>query len=191
MKVLMQSLEDQESKFKKETVKSFDSNRLTIQDTLDTLAALPSNNLTYSTKAKQINFLHFSNKSMASEMSPAATASANASANKTRQAPTVDVNRNLTNFKNVFGTLTKLKKSINIFNGDFLNMNRADLFLSFINNVHASMNDVDGFLFNYMYEKNQLNDLSMASQSDFQRQTTNVSLCSNIYEAVTPATDSR
>lgn len=189
----MQSLEDQESKFKKETIKSFDSNCLTIQDTLDTLTAMPSNNLTYSTKAKQINFLHFSNKSMASEMLPAvaATASVNASANKTRQPPTVDVNRNLTNFKNVFGTLTRLKKSINIFNGDFLNMNRADLFLSFINNVHASMNDVDGFIFNYMYEKNQLNDFSMASQSDFQRQTTNVSLCSNIYEAVTPATDSR
>jgi hypothetical protein len=172
MKILVQSLEDLESKFKKETIKSFDFNCLNIQGTLETLA--PSNNLTYSTKAKQINFLHFSNKSL-SELQ--------------QKQPPVDsseANRNLTNFKNVFSTLTKLKKSINIFNGDFLNMNRADLFLSFVNNVHASMNDVDGFIFNYMYEKNQLQDLT-----DFQRQTTNVSLCSNIYEAVTPADDSK
>lgn len=169
MKILMQSLEDQESKFKKEIVKSFDSSRLTIGTDLNS-----SSNLVYTTKTKQINFLHFSNTSndgVSSRLPPAI-----------KNNPTDITNRNLTNFKNVFTTLTKLKKSINVFNGDFLNLNRADLFLSFVNNVHASMNDVDGFMFNYLYEKNQCNEA--VSQIDLQRQTTNVSLCSNIYETL-------
>lgn len=180
MKILMQSLEDQETNFKKEIIKSFDSNCLNINTNQNT-----SSSLTYSTQTKQINFLHFSNKS--TENTDRSIANNNTSASNDNSR-----NNNLTNFKNVFNTLTKLKKTINIFNGDLLNLNRADLFLSFINNVHASMNDVDGFIFNYLYEKNQLNANSL-NNSDIQsqRQTTNVSLCSNIYETVNLGNESK
>ena len=155
----MQSLEDQESKFKKEIIKSFDSNCLKI-DTDE-----PS--LTYSTKIKQINFLHFTNKSL----------------DDTTSSLSNETTRNMKNFKTVFNTLTKLNKSINIFSGDFMSLNRTDLCSTFVNNVHASMNDINGFIFNYLYEKNQLDSVPF-SQADFRRQTTNVSLCSNIYETV-------
>lgn len=159
LKILMQSLEDQESKFKKEIIKSFDSNCLKI-DTDE-----PS--LTYSTKIKQINFLHFTNKSL----------------DDTTSSLSNETTRNMKNFKTVFNTLTKLNKSINIFSGDFMSLNRTDLCSTFVNNVHASMNDINGFIFNYLYEKNQLDSVPF-SQADFRRQTTNVSLCSNIYETV-------
>lgn len=176
MKILMQSLEDQESKFKKEVIKSFDTNYLTTttihsNPSHHPISSSPSSSsasstLTYSTKVKQINFLHFSNNN--------------------NKEPTT---RNLNNFKIVFNCLTKLKKSINVFNGDLLNVNRGDLFLSFVNSVHASMNDVNGFVYNYLYEKNQVvsrdESAAMINQNnDVQRQTTNVSLCSNIYEMI-------
>lgn len=178
MKILMQSLEDQESNFKKEIIKSFDSSCLNINTNQTS-----SSSLTYSTQTKQINFLHFSNKSTEdTERSNAHNNNNNSSASSVNN----NNNNNLNNFKNVFNTLTKLKKSINIFNGDYLNLNRADLLLSFINNVHASMNDVDGFIFNYLYEKDSVNN---SSQNDVKRQTTNVSLCSNIYETINPASE--
>lgn len=172
LKILMQSLEDQESKFKKEIIKSFDSNCLKI-DTDD-----PS--LTYSTKIKQINFLHFTNKSL-EEQSPNNTSLSSKSC------------QNMNNFKTVFNTLSKLNKSINIFSGDFMNLSRTDLCSTFVNNVHASMNDINGFIFNYLYEMNQLDNTSNVSfsQVDFKRQTTNVSLCSNIYETVFSDKDAR
>jgi len=161
---------DQESRFKKEVVKAFNSSSQTA-----TASTPPtSSSLTYPTKVKQINFLHFSNTTQ----TPLALA-----CNSNNNSAEPLSSRNLNNFKNVFNTLTKLKKSINIFNGDFLNLNRADLFLSFINNVHASMSDVDGMIFNYMYEKDQILS-SGSSQTDLQRQTTNVSLCSNVYETL-------
>ena len=148
----MQSLEDQESAFNKEIIKSFSTSN-----------ASSSSSLTYSTKTKQISFLHFTNKSH-EQPKPNAT------------------NSNLTNFKNAFTTLTKLNKSINIFSGDFDCLNRADLYHSFINNVHASMNDVRGFVHNYFYEEDAANH-KLYNLSDTHRQTTNVSLCSNIYES--------
>lgn len=163
----MQSLEDQESKFKREVIKSFDTSCLSV----DTSQTPLSSSLTYSTRIKEINFLHFCNNS-----------------NKIQKQAKPTNPPNLNNFKSVFNTLTKLKKTINLFNGDFLNLNRADLFLSFINNVHASVNDVDGFIFNYLFEKNQSDT---HSQINLHRQTTNVSLCSNIYETLNTVNENR
>ncbi len=191
MKILIQSLEDQESKFKKEILKSFNSN---IQ-TATTSSSATSSSLTYSVKVKQINFLHFSNTTQSSTTTvapPTQCSNINNNYNNNSKATGSEQlnSRNLNNFKNVFNTLIKLKKSINIFNGDFLNLNRADLFLSFVNNVHASMSDVDGMIFNYMYEKDQNQNLDN-NQADLQKQTTNVSLCSNVYETLNKCSQNR
>ena len=82
---------------------------------------------------------------------------------------------NLSNFKNTFNTLSKLNKSINIFNGNYLNIDKSYLehFVSFFN-VHASMNDLNDLVYNYT------NSNSDASN---ERKTTTVSLCSNIFES--------
>lgn len=145
MKILMQSLEDKESQFKKETIKSFESKCLLIDKSSQSSS---NSQLFYSTKIKEINFLHFS----------------------TYNHP--HSNRSsLNKFKNVFNTVSKLNKTINVFNGDFLNdiTNKTDIPL--LNNVHASMYDLNGFLRNY-FNNHKFNELK----------TTAVSLCSNIFE---------
>ena len=159
----MQSLEDQESQFKKEILKSFDP-KLESKCLLDTSETNSSNLYYYSTKIKKINFLHFC---------------LNETENNEINAKNL---LNNTNFRSMFNTLSKLNKSINIFNGD-LNKNTLNVDdLSFLNNVHASMSDINGLLDNYFEKSNNSNE-------NFRLQSSNVSLLSNIYETCSKTVD--
>lgn len=152
----MQSLEDQESQFKKEILKSFDP-KLESKCLLNNSETNSSNLYYYATKIKKINFLYFClNQSENNEINS-------------------DNFSNKTNFRSMFNTLSKLNKSINLFNGDLNKITSNIDDLSFLNNVHASMNDLNGLLSNY-FEKNN------NSNQNFRFQSSNVSLISNIYE---------
>lgn len=148
-KILIQSLEDKEALFKKETIKSFDSNYLLNLENKKSTSTSSLSSFKYSTKIKDINFLHFT------------TFQLNATSNQ---------RFNLSKFKNIFNTLSKLKKTINVFNGDFVNDIATKTDIPLLNSVHASLYDLNGLIRNY----NKSNDLS--------KKTTAVSLCSNVYE---------
>lgn len=147
-KILIQSLEDKEALFKKETIKSFDSNYLLNLENRKSTSSSSLSSFKYSTKLKDISFLHFSTSQLASASSKC----------------------NFNKFKNIFNTVSKLNKTINVFNGDFLHdiTNKTDIPL--LNSVHASLYDLSGLIRNY------------TNSNELTKKTTAVSLCSNVFE---------
>ena len=158
IKILIQSLEDKELLFTKETIKSFEPTKCFLNSSemkSSSLSSSLNSNIIYSTKIKEINFLHFSTCQQITSKS-----------------------FNLNKFKNVFNTLSKLNKTINLFNGDILNNINQKTDIPLLNNVHASILDVNGFLRNYF----QFNDTNNSQQPPNDLRTTAVSLCSNLFE---------
>jgi hypothetical protein len=186
MKILLQNLEDKESQLKKEILKSIDNQ--SIQKRPNTMNSnnkeSDANNQIVQSKIKKINFLYFSNLNNNNFEATTDDLSVKESDSKTTLVKNssflslknneISKNTNLANFKNAFNTISKLNKSINIFNGNYLTIDKdyLDHFVSFFN-VHASMNDLNDLLYNFT------NITQRAEQS---RKTTTVSLCSNILE---------
>lgn len=187
MKIFLQNLEDKESQLKKEILKSINKETLPIIATKsndyqgDELPSLTLNS--NQQKTKTINFLYFSNlNNNTNESTPIDNTSLakNASFLSLNDSElTTHKKTNLANFKNTFNTLSKLNKSINIFNGNYLSIDKdyLDHFVSFFN-VHASMNDLNDLLFNYTKNTHTKKDHNI-------RKTTTISLCSNILESAT------
>lgn len=173
--MFIQSLEDEEYKLKKEPIKLFDikkSNKLDLKlisrsnMSIDNLvlaatSTLPqhssSNSSTQAqqleTKVKLINILYFSNSDSNNNE--------------------LNSSSNLNNFKKAFNILSKLNKSINIFNGSSslsVSLSQPDSFLNLFN-VHVHIND--------------LNSLSKQNFQSIEKSSA-VSLCSNIYEDLRP-----
>jgi hypothetical protein len=166
MKILIQSLEDKEAQFNKETIKSFDSPKpTTILISNEKSSSLSSLNLIYSSKIKEINFLHFSTYQYSNSTS---------SSSSSYSASSIPNRINLNKFKNIFNTVSKLNKSINMFNGDILTNVNQKSDITLLNNVHANMFDLSGFVRNYFHN-------STSCSSDLK--TTAISLCSNIFES--------
>jgi hypothetical protein len=202
MKIFLQNLEDKESQLKKEILKSINKENLppktspitdnSTEHDLDynqdeSSLILNSNQL----KTKTINFLYFSNLNNNATESALTTASDTSLAKNDSFLSLNDCElttakkTNLANFKNTFNTLSKLNKSINIFNGNYLSIDKdyLDHFVSFFN-VHASMNDLSDLLFNYRRNTHTKKDQNI-------RKTTTISLCSNILESDDSATNSK
>lgn len=211
MKVFIQNLEDREMQLKKETIKKFDCNDKTNYLLLEAAATNlnksskklinefgtsyedDSNLREQIKKIKPINFLHFSNKTNSNILDQSKTKSLLFSSSPESFSAFLKSNfdliqkTNLDNFKNVFNILSKLNKSINIFNGNYLNIDEKsylDHFLSFFN-VNASQFDLNGLLYN-LNKKFNLDNLN--SQSSLNKNpscnniSTTISLCSNIYD---------
>jgi hypothetical protein len=192
MKILLQNLEDKESQLKKEILKSISNSTVQNKTSIsnENNASPESSNQIDQPKIKKINFLYFSNlnnKNLETTLSEVTNKETQLPLNDSKlvsvdnssflslsESETKTKSTNLANFKNAFNTLSKLNKSINIFNGNYLNIDKEylDHFVSFFN-VHASMNDLNELLYNYT------NNIQRTDQS---RKTTTVSLCSNILE---------
>lgn len=190
MKILLQNLEDKESQLKKEILKSIDNQNVKISPNTSKSKSNESEapNQVVQSKIKKINFLYFSNlnnknlEATSTDVAIKETDSLNDSKSALiKNSSFLSLNNiemskktNLANFKNAFNTLSKLNKSINIFNGNYLNIDKdyLDHFVSFFN-VHASMNDLNDLLYNYT---------NSSHRTDQSRKTTTVSLCSNILE---------
>lgn len=199
----MQNLEDKESQLKKELIKSINQTQRSFRSRNAESESLTDSEINLNglanepTNTKKINFLYFSNlnnnklteqsqsnsnhKKSIDNLSSLESDSSLVKSKLSKSSMFLSLNSqtnkiNLANFKNAFNVLNKLNKSINIFNGNYLNIdeNYLDHFVSFLN-VHASMNDINDLLFNYTnnYSKNVKQN---------QRKTTTVSLCSNIIE---------
>lgn len=172
-KILIQSLEDKELLFTKETIKSFEPTKCLLNSNemkSSSLSSSLNSNIIYSKKIKEINFLHFSTCQHVTSKS-----------------------FSLNKFKNVFNTISKLNKSINVFNGDILNNINHKTDIPLLNNVHASILDVNGFLRSYFNQMNACAAGASGQQSSAltELKTTAVSLCSNLFENTsTPSNDS-
>lgn len=242
----MQSLEDRESKLRREVIKSCNSssylkvnnennrndspnsfrikNRISITRSIASrsssvpLSHSKENNQQFQKqtqqintqqkqniiKIKKLNFLHFSNKlndSKSDLNTENGEISTSDDENKEniinyasyedyflpKEKPKNDIN--FSNFKNAFNTLSKLNKSVNIFTGNYLNVdnNYLDHFVSFLN-VHASMPDVCALssnvtsasnIYNNYTNNSYINNNNSQSLKQAKKSTT-VSLCSNV-----------
>ena len=205
MKVFIQNLEDREMQLKKEIIKKFDfnekTNYLLLENRRNSIEfstsyeedLIANNQITSQVKKlKRINFLHFSNKTNSNLLDQSKTKSLLFSSTPESFSQFLKSNfnlitkTNLDNFKNAFNVLSKLNKSVNIFNGNYLNIDEKsylDHFLSFFN-VNASQFDLNGLLYNLNKKfniDNSYSDLNKA-KSNQQQISTTISLCSNIYD---------
>jgi hypothetical protein len=213
MKVFIQNLEDREMQLKKEIIKKFDfiekTNYLLLENRRNSIEfstsyedeLIANNQLTSQVKKlKKINFLHFSNKTNSNLLDQSKTKSLLFSSSPESFSQFLKSNfnlitkTNLDNFKNAFNVLSKLNKSINIFNGNYLNIDEKsylDHFLSFFN-VNASQFDLNGLLYNLNKNFNLDTNYSdidptkannkTGNKSNQQQISTTISLCSNIYD---------
>jgi hypothetical protein len=204
MKVFIQNLEDLESSFKKESIKSFDPISIlnSSQQKLDELneqqqTTTPNNvnsfkqdliSLTKSTLTSLKN--HVSSNSQSSISNNNANNSENLVlnflfiSNKCNHDSISGSNLSQNeNFKRVFYTLTKLNKSINLFSGNlFLSSNNSNEqeFNSFLN-FHASINDLSSFLSNNN-TKSSINSNNNSNSGSNKLRPSTIILCSNLYE---------
>ncbi len=142
-------------------------------------------------KLKVVNFLHFSNKTSSSLLDESQTkallysSTPESFSNFLKSNFNLIKKTNLDSFKSTFQVLSKLNKSINIFNGNYLNIdekNYLDHFLSFFN-VNASQFDLNGLLYN-LNKRFNVDSLSSSYSSSHQNISKTISLCSNIYDKV-------
>jgi hypothetical protein len=209
MKILIQNLEDQEATFRKETIRTFEqpkqspmqsteslvskSNSSTFKNELlsltrntylatkSTLSSIKKSSIetNSSNSSKMVNFLLYSNKSsIIQDFNEINNNKDSANSSKL----------NLVNFKRVFNTISKLNKSVNIFNGNNLDIdsNHVDQFNSFFN-FHASINDLNALIHNYKaYVENNSAKTNMKSV-DAKFKSSTISLCSNMMENSPPS----